>query len=125
MTYYMKIHPSQWNPQKNQFDSNKLPMNDEERESRRNTVLELIKLFPKAYYYFSMVAHEYPSSPWTFDSLEKMKMIEDRTRMYIKILESFDAWPIVAKEKARRLESIVNRTDEIRKAEGGPLKWPE
>jgi hypothetical protein len=125
MTFFMKIHPSQWNPQRGQFDSNKLPMDDTEREERRNKVLDLMKLFPKAYYYFSLVAHDYPDSPWTYDALRKMKQIEARTKIYIKILESFDAWPIVAKEKSKRLESIIKRTDEIKEAEGHPLKWPE
>lgn len=65
-------------------------------EEKRAKVMELIKLFPKAYYYFSIVVHEYPDSPWNADALEKMKLIEDRTRIYMKILESFDAWPNVA-----------------------------
>jgi hypothetical protein len=125
MSFYMKIHPSQWNPHMNQFDGGVPPMDAEERQERKNKVLELIKLFPRAYYYFSMAVHEFPDSPWTADSLEKMKKIEDRTRIYVKILESFNAWPNVAYEKANRLENIIKRTNKLREAEGSRLKWPE
>ena len=124
MRYYMQIHPSQWNKRRNLFDSNKLPMNQEERDERRRIVFDLIKLFPKAYYYFSIVVHEYPSSPWVDDSLEKMELIEGRTKKYGKILESFYSWPSVAKEKAKRLEDIIKRTNAIVENEGS-LKWPE
>jgi curved DNA-binding protein CbpA len=125
MNYFMKIHPSQWHQRENDFDANKLPMDEEEREAKRNKVLELMKLFPKAYYYFSIVAHEYPDSPWTCDALEKMKLIEERTRVYAKIYESFNAWPNVAKEKAKRLEGIIKRTEEITEIEGHRMKWPK
>jgi hypothetical protein len=125
MKFFMKIHPSQWNPQKNLSDANVPPMEEEERQERKAKVMELIKLFPKAYYYFSIVAHEYPDSPWNADSLEKMKMIEDRTRIYMKILESFNAWPNVAKEKGKRLEGIIDRTDKLQESEGHKLKWPK
>lgn len=125
MTYFMKIHPSQWNPQKNQLDANIPPMEEKERQDKKTKVMELIKLFPKAYYYFSIVVHEYPESPWNADSLEKMKMIEDRTRIYMKILESFNAWPSVAKEKVKRLEGIIQRTDKLQETEGRRFKWPK
>ena len=46
--------------------------------------------FPKAYYYFSIVVHEYPESDWAFDAREKLGLIEARIGMYRKILESFD-----------------------------------
>jgi hypothetical protein len=93
MTHFMKIHPSQWNSQKRISDGTIPPMGEEERQERKAKVMELIKLFPKAYYYFSIVVHEYPDSPWNADASDKMKMIEERTRIYIKILESFNAWP--------------------------------
>ena len=55
-------------------------------------LIELSKLFPKAYYNFSIVFHEYPESYWAFDAKEKMNIIEERTKLYIKIIESFDLW---------------------------------
>jgi outer membrane protein assembly factor BamD (BamD/ComL family) len=49
----------------------------------------LVKLFPRAYYYFSIVVHEYPHSVWFQDAREKMTLIEERTTRYRKIIESF------------------------------------
>ena len=55
-------------------------------------VKELVSLFPKAYYYFSIVVHDYPNSVWVNDSKEKMEAIEKRMKIYKKIIESFIAW---------------------------------
>ncbi len=61
----------------------------EELEKIKTKVKELVKLFPRAYYYFSIVAHEYPDSVWFADAIDKMTIIEERTIMYKKIIESF------------------------------------
>ena len=81
MRYFMAIHPSQWNlDHLGPLDSMKTG-DDEERNATRQRVVELIKLFPKAYYYFSLVVHEYPDSDWALDAKEKMGMIETRIGM--------------------------------------------
>jgi outer membrane protein assembly factor BamD (BamD/ComL family) len=56
--------------------------------------MELVGLFPRAYYYFSIVVHEYPKSEWYDDAREKMELIETRIGMYKKIIESFTTWNI-------------------------------
>jgi hypothetical protein len=78
MNYFMKIHPSQWHQRETDFDTNKLPMSEEER-----------------------------------------------TRVYAKIYESFNAWPNVAKEKAKWLQGIIRRTDGLTEIEGHRMKWPK
>ena len=107
------------------LDANISPLEEDEIQKRKAKVMELIKLFPRAYYYFSIVAHEYPNSPWNADALDKMKMIEDRTRIYMKILESFHVWPSVAKEKMKSIEGIIERTDKLQESEGHRFRWPE
>ena len=52
----------------------------------------MVNLFPKAYYYFSIVVHDYPRSVWVNDSKEKMIIIEKRMKTYKKIIESFITW---------------------------------
>ena len=88
MKFFMAIHPSKWN------DESQLQVpikgdTSKEQEELKLRVKGLIKLFPKAYYYLSVVVHEYPESIWAADAREKMTLIEDRTRMYKKIIESF------------------------------------
>lgn len=87
MTCYMRIHPSQWShiAEKNTFGL------ETEEDIRKLTekLRTLSALFPKAYYYFSMVVNEYPNSSWSRDAKEKMKLIEERSIMYKRITESF------------------------------------
>jgi hypothetical protein len=87
MNYFMKIHPSQWSKiaEKNAFGLE----TEEDIQKLTDKVRTLSSLFPKAYYYFSMVVNEYPNCNWFNDSKEKMKLIEERTIMYKKIIESF------------------------------------
>ena len=125
MQFFMKIHPSQWSHHKDLFQKSSVAIDEKAQEENRQIVLELIKLFPRAYYYFSIVIHEYPNSPWANDALEKMKLIEDRTKKYLKIIESFKAWPSVPKEKANRLEKTIERTNKIIKGQERPLTWLE
>jgi hypothetical protein len=86
--YYSKIHPSQWNIDTSRMLNTRIAGQDGEQEIIKNTVLSLVKLFPKAYYYFSIVVHEYPESEWAYDAREKMNMIENRTLMYKKMANS-------------------------------------
>ena len=89
MTHFMKIHPSQWSVENKQILEKSKPLREEELEKIKEKVRNLVKLFPKAYYYFSIVVHEYPNSVWFQDSKEKMALIEERTVRYKKIIESF------------------------------------
>jgi hypothetical protein len=104
--YFTQIHPSKWNDERQLQVPIKGDTSAEQEELKRR-VKELIKLFPKAYYYFSIVVHEYPESMWASDAREKMSLIEERTRMYRKIIESFGLL---------RSEGGPNRV--FRKAEG-------
>jgi hypothetical protein len=125
MKFFMQVHPSRWNSARSPFEANKLPMDDAEREEKQRIVSELAGLFPKAYWYFSIVVNEYPESPWCADSREKMARIEELSGKYRKILESFKAWPEVAKDGARRVAGIVRDTEERLEGEARPLKWPD
>lgn len=90
--YYELVHPSHWN------DNRTITINGKTKEENRlqketlEKVKELVSLFPKAYYYFSIVVHDYPNSVWVNDSKEKMEAIEKRMKIYKKIIESFIAW---------------------------------
>jgi hypothetical protein len=92
--YYSKIHPSQWNIDTNRMLNTRIAGQDEDQKIIKNKIMDLVRLFPKAYYYFSIVVHEYAESEWSYDAREKMDLIENRTRMYKKIIESFSTWNI-------------------------------
>jgi hypothetical protein len=118
MKQFMKIHPSQWNIDTNGMLNTKIAGDDKEQEIIRGRVLGLVKLFPKAYYYFSIVVHEYPDSIWAYDAQEKMVIIEDRTRMYKKIIESFSTWNVDAKERIRKFDETYAKHAEMKKTIG-------
>ncbi len=90
--YYELVHPSHWNVDQSITINGKT--NDEKtlQKETLSRVKELVSLFPKAYYYFSVVVHEYPESVWVHDSREKMEIIEKRMVRYRKIIESFITW---------------------------------
>jgi len=115
MVQFMKIHPSQWNVDSSRMLNTRIGEYDQEQEVIRNRILALVKLFPKAYYYFSLVVHEYPDSPWAFDALDKMRMIEERTRRYRKIIESFSTWNEDPKAMRRRIDELNERFAETRR----------
>ncbi|MDA8409727.1 MAG: J domain-containing protein [Treponema sp.] len=90
MRFFVAIHPSQWNfDRMGGLDSSRWG-DEEESAAAKARVVALMKFFPKAYYYFSLVVHEYPESEWVFDACNKMAVIETRIGMYRKILASFD-----------------------------------
>jgi len=101
MKQFMRIHPSQWNLDSGRMLNTKIAGADEEQETIRRRVLELVKLFPRAYYYLSLVVHEYPESPWAADAREKMELIESRIGRYRKIIESFSNWNLDQKAAIR------------------------
>jgi curved DNA-binding protein CbpA len=87
--YFAKIHPSQWNLDSHSMLETLIPGHEEDQEIMRNKVREITRFFPKAYYYFSIVVHEYPESIWAQDAKDKMSIIEERTTRYKRIIESF------------------------------------
>jgi hypothetical protein len=123
MKLYMAIHPSAWD-QGARILANDPSSDGGEDEVMRAKVGELILLFPRAYYYFSLVVTEYPDSPWAADARDKMETIERRSPAYARILESFGAWRRAGKERRREVENIVVRTKQLLEEEGD-MKWPD
>jgi hypothetical protein len=107
--YYSRIHPSQWNIDTNRMLNTRIAGQDEDQKIIKNKIMELVRLFPKAYYYFSIVVHEYPESEWFTNAREKMDLIENRTRMYKKIIESFTTWNIDKKAMIDSYNKMYNK----------------
>jgi hypothetical protein len=116
MRHFMKIHPSQWNIDTSRKLNTRIAGKDEDQAIIRDRILELVKLFPKAYYYFSIVVHEYPGSGWASDAAEKMQQIEKRIGMYRHIIESFSTWNVDKKAAIARFRESLARSDKTRKA---------
>lgn len=90
--FFSMIHPSSWNLDRTITVNAKTEEDERLQAETREKVRSLVSLFPKAYYYFSLVVHEYPASEWAADAREKMSVIERRMGMYKNIIESFVAW---------------------------------
>jgi hypothetical protein len=126
MKFYMSIHPSRWNIDTSRMLNTRIAGQDgEEQEAIKRKVMELVKLFPKAYYYFSIVVHEYPDSEWACDAGEKMGKIEERIRMYRKIIGSFTSWNKDKTEMIKEYNETYSRMNENLKAVRGdmPEDW--
>jgi hypothetical protein len=91
MRLFMSIHPSRWKLEPGVRVNTRIAGHEEEQELVKARVMDLVRLFPRAYYYFSIVAHEYPDSEWSEDASRKMATIEERIGRYRKIIESFDS----------------------------------
>lgn len=89
---YSAIHPSQWKTAEKSVIATEIGDDEESQRKSKALVMDLVRLFPKAYYYFSLVVSDYPDSPWYADSVEKMNLIEKRMSTYKKIIESFSSW---------------------------------
>jgi curved DNA-binding protein CbpA len=89
MGFFMKIHPSRWKADSSKKAEPTIGSLAAEQAEMKRAVLEVVKLFPKAYYYFSVVVHDFPESPWAQDAWDKMRLIERRSSLYGKIVESF------------------------------------
>ncbi len=89
IAYFKRIHPSAWNRTAGGLQVRLPGEDDSEQNELRRQVASLIQLFPKAYYYFSIVVHEYPESIWCPDAQDKMALIEERSQLYRRIIESF------------------------------------
>ncbi len=92
MNIFLKIHPSQWKTGNTGVIATEIGDDEESQKKSKELVIGLVRLFPKAYYYFSLVVNEYPDSPWYADSVEKMNLIEKRMNRYKKIIQSFSSW---------------------------------
>ncbi|HEQ72679.1 MAG TPA: hypothetical protein ENN69_09335 [Spirochaetia bacterium] len=104
MRFFMRIHPSQWNLETGRRLNTTIAGHEQDQDKIRRKVMDLVGLFPKAYYYFSIVVNEYPDSPWARDAGDKMNVIEERTLRYKKIIESFSSWNKDPKEEAREFQ---------------------
>ena len=89
MNYFRKIHPSYWRIDVSRALTKPSPIREEELAAIQNRTRALLGLLPRAYYYFSIVVHEYPESVWTEDARDKMHQLEDRTALYERIVISF------------------------------------
>jgi hypothetical protein len=125
MRHFMKIHPSQWSLDTRRMLNTRIAGNDEDQEIIKRKVMDLVALFPKAYYYFGIVVHEYPESEWAFDSREKMGKIEERIGMYRRIIESFSSWNVDEKDAIARYHEKYGRHAETREAvrKNRPKDW--
>jgi len=99
--FFMKIHPSQWDFEKSGMLNIKISDSDADQQVMLQKIRDLVKLFPKAYYYLNIVVNEYPESIWARDAKEKMALIEARTRRYQKIMDSFSNWNKDKKKRTR------------------------
>jgi outer membrane protein assembly factor BamD (BamD/ComL family) len=89
MNFFRRIHPSAWRIDVKHAMAQPSPAREREFARIQQKTKLLVALFPKAYYYFSIVVHEYPESVWTQDARDKMQKIEDRTKLYERIIRSF------------------------------------
>src|SRR5512133_917590 len=112
MRFFMAIHPAAWTAQPSEASAPSTARGAED-EAMRAKVMELVRLFPKAYYYFSLVVTDYPDSPWAADAREKMGTIERRTASYKRIIESFGAYKRAGKERGKEVSGIVDRTKRL------------
>ncbi|MBN2553562.1 MAG: DnaJ domain-containing protein [Spirochaetales bacterium] len=88
-SYFSRIHPSYWRMDVKNALGLTSPARERELARIQDKTRELVSLFPKAYYYFSIVVHDYPQSMWVPDARDKMRQIEERTPLYEKIIASF------------------------------------
>ena len=105
---FSKIHPSQWNIDTSRMLNTKIVDDDKEQEIIKQKVKDLVSLFPRAYYYFSIVVHDYPSSIWYQDSKDKMQLIEERISRYKHIIESFTVWNNMEKDKKEKYRKMLH-----------------
>jgi len=108
ITIFNKIHPNEWKKEERSVIATEIGTDEKEQREAQQRVIDLVSLFPKAYYYFSVVANEYPESVWAADSIEKMKLIEARMIRYKKIIESFSSWKECLADEKKRYEAMLS-----------------
>lgn len=92
ITIFGKIHPSEWKRRGRVGLSEAVGLDEADQREAQRKVMNLVALFPKAYWFFGVVANEYPESPWAADARDKMALIEERMVRYKSIIESFSSW---------------------------------
>lgn len=92
MDIFITIHPSEWKSREKSVIQTEIGTSEADQREARRKAIDLVSLFPKAYYFFSTVVNEYPESIWASDARDKMAIIEGRMSRYRKIIESFSAW---------------------------------
>jgi len=107
---FSSIHPSQWKTAEKSVIATEIGDDEESQKKSKALVIDLVRLFPKAYYYFSLVVNDYPDSPWYADSVEKMNLIEKRMNTYKKIIESFSSWEKY-KTMEKENEKLLQKND--------------
>lgn len=115
MKAFMAIHPSAWGIDLSEPSESSSHEYAKDGEDSRKKVMELMKLFPKAYYYFGIVVHEYPQSDWAFDAMAKMGKIDESLKRYQKIIESFDNWESARNEKSTKHNGLYQQMNERQK----------
>jgi outer membrane protein assembly factor BamD (BamD/ComL family) len=83
------VHPSVWDEGGYIIMLARSPHDLEALKQTSDKVRRLIRAFPRAYYYLSIVKNEYPESLYAADAAEKLAMIERQTERYRHIIESF------------------------------------
>lgn len=126
MRLFSSVHPSKWNEDPRTL-STKIAGDDADQEAVMGRVAELARLLPKAYYYFSVVVHEYPDSVWAADAADKMGTIEERTGLYRRILSSFASWNADPAAAMRRYDETYGAHRRTRKSvsEEERRRWEE
>jgi len=123
---FMKIHPSSWNLDTGRMLNTKIAGQEDEQSLIAARVMEIVKLFPKAYYYFSIVVHEYPASEWAFDAQAKMDTIEERIVRYRRIIESFRSWNRDEAEEMKKYNETYSRMNQnIRAVRRDETGWKD
>lgn len=127
MKYFSAIHPSAWNMDTGRMLNTAIAGHAEDQDIIKRKVMDLVKLFPKAYYYFSIVVHEYPDSDWAYDAGAKLSTIEERVRRYRHIIESFSSWNIDKEERIKdyheKFDANVRTLKAVRR--DLPREWEE
>ena len=108
ITIFKKIHPNEWKKEERSVISTEIGTDEAEQREAQKRVIDLVSLFPKAYYYFSVVANEYPESVWAADSVDKMALIEARMVRYKSIIESFSSWKECLAAEKKRYEEMLS-----------------
>jgi uncharacterized protein involved in tolerance to divalent cations len=107
-----KIHPSEWKQPERSVFSTEVGSDEEDQREAQRKVMALVSLFPKAYYYFSIVVNEYPESVWASDARDKMVLIEERMVRYKSIIESFSSWKTFVASEKERFQIVMKTTKE-------------
>ena len=107
---FSKIHPSEWKEREKAVIATEIGNDEESQKEAQKKVMGLVSLFPKAYYYFSIVVNDYPESVWVSDSKDKLKLIEERMLRYKSIIESFSSWKEFKIKEKDRYQNMMKTT---------------